>query len=415
MLKKRTYTCFFRCGYPFEGFVLGGSILTRVLSLFSGCGGLDIGFEGGFDLPYSIILQGRKTRRIPKTGFQTVFANDVLETAKIAWESYFNRKETFVVESIVDLVKKHNMGVFTFPEADIVTGGFPCQDFSLAGNRMGFKSKKSHNSDSSLEYSDPTTENRGMLYFWMKEVISIVKPKIFVAENVKGLESLKDVKATIERDFSSVDHGYIVKACTLNAGDFGVPQNRERVIFIGLSKKLLSDTEIKVLEDESFSFFPEKPYDVKNKRINTVWHAIGKLPEPERSDDKSHQKYSGAKWYGKHCQGNIEIKLNGLAPTIRSEHHGNIEFRRLSKSNGGTVSSEYHLPQRRLSIRECARLQSFPDSCQFVQKGISATAGYKLVGNAVPPLLGFFIASKVQELYEKVYKPKQYINKEITS
>ena len=92
------------------------------------------------------------------------------------------------------------------------------------------------------------------------------------------------------------------------------------------------------------------------------------LEEPIDTDELSQKRYSKAKYMGKHCQGQSEIKLDYVAPTIRSEHHGNIEYRRLSKEHGGNHVDELKsgLPERRLSVRECARLQTFPDEYQFI-------------------------------------------------
>lgn len=105
--------------------------------------------------------------------------------------------------------------------------------------------------------------------------------------------------------------------------------------------------------------------------------------------------------------GRSEVDLDGLGPTIRSEHNGNIEFRRLSASNGGQHARELAagLPQRRLIVRECARIQSFPDDLELVvpggggEEGVSGFDGYKLVGNAVQPLLGYRIAWRLDELW----------------
>jgi len=107
---------------------------------------------------------------------------------------------------------------------------------------------------------------------------------------------------------------------------------------------------------------------------------------------------------GNHCQGQIEINLDSIGPTIRAEHHGNIEFRRLSENHGGKNHDELSkgLKERRLTIRECARIQSFPDNYQFYRggkDGVSATHAYKLIGNAVPPLLGFHIAKRIEKLW----------------
>ena len=148
----------------------------RVLSLFSGCGGMDIGLEGGFICLKDSINQNihptwieedyGKWVKVRKTGFKTVFANDIRDDAKSAWVSYFekrysNANEIYRVESIVDLVKRHKNGERVFPEnIDIVTGGFPCQDFSVAGKRQGFNSLKSHIGEK-ISSEEATIENRG--------------------------------------------------------------------------------------------------------------------------------------------------------------------------------------------------------------------------------------------------------------
>ena len=112
--------------------------------------------------------------------------------------------------------------------------------------------------------------------------------------------------------------------------------------------------------------------------------------------DMSQRFYSKAKYMGKHCQGQLEININGLAPTIRSEHHGNIEFRRLSVEHGGENIEELKagLKERRLTPRECALIQTFPPDYSFVRykKGtnrfaVSQSGAYKVIGNAVPPVL----------------------------
>ena len=107
---------------------------------------------------------------------------------------------------------------------------------------------------------------------------------------------------------------------------------------------------------------------------------------------------------GPHCQGQTEVKLDGLGPTIRAEHHGNIEYRRLSKEHGGTHIDELEagLPERRLSVRECARIQTFPDDYQFIlpktetHRSVSSSDAYKIIGNAVPPVLAYNIAKNIE-------------------
>jgi DNA (cytosine-5)-methyltransferase 1 len=413
----------------------------EILSLFSGCGGMDIGFEGGFQVLSKSINEkihpewlsedkGSRWVTLPRTNFKTIFANDIKPSARASWVPYFskrgNHENQFHLASIVDLVKDHKNGNILFPTADIVTGGFPCQDFSIAGRRLGFNSHKGHHGDLLEEIDDPSEENRGKLYIWMKHVIEIVLPKVFIAENVKGLVSLANTKKIIENDFRNIGSGYIVvDAKVLSAPLYGVPQSRERVIFIGFRKDALTLDAIKKLSAEKI--IPEfDPYPIpthglvvpslfeysKLHPFVTVGDYILDLPEPESSNDLSQQSYSKAKWYGRHVQGQIEVKLNGTGPTIRAEHHGNIEFRRLSPDHGGKYQHEIDkgLSERRLTVRECARIQTFPDDFEFVRKPnskhdkykISASDGYKLVGNAVPPLLAFHIAWRLQELWPKI-------------
>lgn len=415
----------------------------NVLSLFSGCGGMDLGFEGGFQVLLDSINKDINphwiTKRIDnnwcivkQTRFKTVFANDIREDAKLAWQTYFRKRnispDIYHLESIVDIVKKYqSKGVNPFPEnIDIVTGGFPCQDFSIAGKRQGFNSNKSHMG--TLSEDEPSVESRGQLYMWMREVIAITKPKVFVAENVKGLVNLGDVKSIIENDFRNIGgNGYIViPAKVLHAGEYGVPQMRERVIFFGFRRDSLTDKAIEQLSrkeiNEVYDPYPKRTHYLPNQSADiftlnneenlhkyvSVKRALIGLEEPENSSDLAQQSYSKAKFMGKHCQGQTEINMQALSPTIRSEHHGNIEFRRLSLENGGKNKKELSkgLEQRRLTVRECARIQTFPDDYEFVwskernKKGLSASSAYKIIGNAVPPLLAYHIAKRLEDNWE---------------
>ena len=148
----------------------------RLLSLFSGCGGMDLGFEGGFPVAKEFVNSEKFTHcgkpnkgmvYLPRTGFRTVFANDILKYAESAWKPFFQSRNidsesVFHAESVVDLVKKHENGEFRFPEnIDVVTGGFPCQDFSVAGKRNGFNSHKSHQNSIKTDDSIPAEESRG--------------------------------------------------------------------------------------------------------------------------------------------------------------------------------------------------------------------------------------------------------------
>ena len=244
----------------------------RVLSLFSGCGGMDLGFEGDFIChrksisPQNTWVQeviDEHWVRLQKNRFRTVFANDILKEAQTAWLQYMDRfgydKNVYNTKSIVDLVKEHRAGKKVFPKnIDVVTGGFPCQDFSVSGKRLGFESNKDH-TGKLREDDEASEETRGKLYYWMKQVIDITRPKIFIAENVKGLVNLGDVKSIIQRDFAhAAGDGYIVlDPQVLHAGNYGVPESRERVIFIGIRKSALKVKALRALQEEKIP----KAYD----------------------------------------------------------------------------------------------------------------------------------------------------------
>ncbi|MCE2853946.1 MAG: DNA cytosine methyltransferase [Roseiflexaceae bacterium] len=410
----------------------------KVLSLFTGCGGMDLGFEGGFCVHRKSINEcihphwmsetdAHKTWiKLPTLHFETVFANDILPAAYKAYSQYFinvkGSNAVYWLDSIVSLVKRYQLGDDSiFPQVDVVTGGFPCQDFSVAGKRLGFDSHKGHHGRILSDEDEPTEENRGKLYMWMRKVVEITRPKVFVAENVKGLASLADVKKIIEADFRSIgDDGYLViTAPVLKAYEYGVPQSRERVIFLGFRKDALTNDALAALSQPEIAV-EWNPYPLithgKSQGLMpfvTTGDVLSDLCEPEESSDYSHRAYSKAKWYGTHVQGQTEINLNGIGPTIRAEHHGNIEYRRLSSEHGGKHQEELikGLPERRLSVRECARIQTFPDDYEFVRPRsvyddnlLSASEGYKVIGNAVPPLLAYNIAHRLDQLWPKLFK-----------
>lgn len=415
----------------------------KVLSLFSGCGGMDLGFDGAFYVHKNSVNStihpdwNSNTHKgnfikLPKTKFDVVFANDILKEAKASWVPFFEKrgiKDVFHSESIVELVKEHKAGKFTFPEADVVTGGFPCQDFSVAGKRLGFDSHKSHDGEY-RKGGEPTVENRGHLYMWMKKVIEIVKPSVFFAENVKGLVSLKNVKDIIEKDFTNIGAGYYVfDVKVLHAADYGVPQSRERVIFIGVRKDKLKKEVLNSIKDGSIEelynpypvpthYSPRKHKDDKTDKNKHPYVTLGDifadLQEPDETKDVAQSTYSRAKYYGAHCQGQKEVQLDWIGPTIRAEHHGNIEFRRLSKKHGGKHADELALgrKERRLTIRECARIQTFPDDFEFLRDksvrdsefALTGSNAYKVIGNAVPPLLARHLAWRLQELWDVYFK-----------
>ncbi|MCB9823970.1 DNA cytosine methyltransferase [Candidatus Nomurabacteria bacterium] len=298
----------------------------KLISLFSGCGGTDLGFEGGFT------FNSKKYEKLP---YDLVWANEINSKACITFKE--NLKKDIVCDDI------WNVDLDTLPDADIVTGGFPCQDFSVAGLRKGFNSK------------------RGLLYLAMLNVVNKVKPRVFVAENVKGLLSM-DKGCAIQKivsDFSQAGSGYKVTTHLLKAPDYGISQTRERVLIVG------------VRSDINMNFEPPVPTTLDTPvPVSDILRDLEDLAE----GDIPNHYWSKAKLYPGR-QGNITIDPSKPGPTMRAEHHGNIEF--------------HYNKGRRLSAREAARIQSFPDEFIFYN---STSDAYRQIGNAVPPVLAWHIA-----------------------
>lgn len=324
----------------------------KVVSLFSGCGGLDLGIEGGFKY---------LNNYYEKNPFKIIWANDINERATQTQKLNFSRINVVCGDITKILKNEDNKQLSVFDDefklpdsADVVIGGFPCQDFSLAGKRQGLNVK------------------RGKLYQSMAKVIELLKPKVFLAENVKGIISWKNGLAinTIIEDFSKL--GYKVKYKLFNTADYGVPQSRERVIIVGVRNDLNADIE--------WPKATHSAYDASLKPWLTIKDAIGDLEDENIHNSLPNNGYSKAKLF-KGKQGNTITKADKPAPTMRAEHHGNIEF-------------HYCLP-RRLSAREAARIQSFPDNFVFVK---STTDAYRQVGNAVAPVFAWHLARMLKEI-----------------
>jgi DNA (cytosine-5)-methyltransferase 1 len=355
----------------------------KVLSLFTGICGMDMGFCENIIVHKKSIANDFKDNImsiyekydnfviLQKKNFEVVFQNDILEGAKKVCD--LNKiSHNYNTTSIYTLIENN----FNFPNADIVIGGFPCNDFSHAGKREGFNSSKSHN----LKDEANNTNNRGTLYKSFVKVVEKVKPKIFIAENVYGLLTMKNepIKQIVD-DFENL--GYDVNYQLIKANEYGIPQKRWRVIIMGISKQRNNN-----LLEENWN------YITKNKISCSVKNYLQHLLEPDESEDISQQVFSKAQKLDK-GQGQIEIDLNDFAPTIRAEHHGNIEFRR---HKNGINKDENHLPERRLTVREAGLIQTFPPDFIFNTK--KNMTSYKYIGNAVPPLLSYIIADKVNEL-----------------
>lgn len=325
----------------------------KVVSLFSGCGGLDLGIIGGFS------YLGRYYNKNP---FDIIWANDINERATQTQKRNFPGINVVCgdITKILGIDEEQQISLLPeieIPKADVVIGGFPCQDFSVAGKRQGLTAK------------------RGKLYLSMVEVIERIKPKVFLAENVKGLISWENGMAikTIIEDFTKI--GYKVDYKLFNTADFGVPQNRERVIIIGIRNDINVDVDwIKPTHSST---------DENLLPWLTIKDAICDLEDDEKHKSLPNYGYSKAKYFpGK--QGNTITKADKPAPTMRAEHHGNIEF-------------HYSLP-RRLSAREAARIQSFPDDFVFVN---SITDAYRQIGNAVAPVFAWHMAKMLSDILDK--------------
>ncbi len=229
----------------------------------------------------------------------------------------------------------------------MVIGGFPCQDFSIAGKRKGTQTK------------------RGKLYKSFIEVVELLQPKIFLAENVKGILSIKSgsVIKKIISDFEKI--GYKVEYKLFHVADFGIPQNRERVLMVGV-------------KNGAGNFIFPKPKTKKRLSVGQVIQDLEHLPEGAIHNHfwSKARKNSG--------QGNTRINKNKIAPTMRAEHHGNIEY--------------HWNKRRRLSAREAARIQSFPDNFIFYP---STSQAYRQIGNAVPPVMGWHMAKAMENFFER--------------
>jgi DNA (cytosine-5)-methyltransferase 1 len=360
--------------------------VLKVTSLFTGIGGMDMGFEGKVIVHKDSLMNNEFIKReytIPEfvelknNNFNIVFQNDIIEGAKevYGYNNNNNNNTNYSTKSIYDLLKDN----FNFPESDVVIGGFPCQDFSHCGKRGGFKSNKSHDLKSTINESKDNS--RGTLYKCFVEVVKQVKPKVFVAENVYGLLTMDNNPIEdIIKDFS--DAGYDVKYQVVYCPDFGIPQTRKRVIIMGIARN-----NRKTILQSDWNII------TKNKATCCIGKYFNHLDEPNETADLSQQMYSKAKKLAK-GQGQIEINMESFAPTMRAEHHGNIEFRRHENSKNNRI--EKHLPERRLTVREAGLIQTFPPHYVFMKK--KTMRAYKYIGNAVPPLLGYLIANKVNDL-----------------
>lgn len=370
----------------------------NTIDLFSGCGGMTLGFSWA--------------------KFNSVLASDIDENCKLTFEKNFP-STPFLCKSITDISKDDIDNLIGKKEIDVVIGGPPCQGFSLANKRRN------------TIKDDP----RNRLFYDFVRVINWYKPKAFVMENVKGLLSMEkgEVIKQIIKECENAGSGYNVRLQVLKASDFGVPQSRERVIIIGIR------IDLGIIPE-----FPQKKF----KTEITVDEAISDLPPiaagegtplmnyqtPPQNPYQKFMRRNSKKVYNhiamnhtkrlierfaaiKHGQSLIDVWENhGSVRRGNPNEKSEIKFsqnnqRLFGNKPAPTIAASFqsnfihpHL-NRNFTAREGARLQSFPDSFIFEgmrtkmswEKGLSQ---YQQIGNAVPPLLAFEIATTLKHLLE---------------
>jgi DNA (cytosine-5)-methyltransferase 1 len=289
-----------------------------VLSLFSGAGGLDLG--------------------LIKAGNTVIWANDIDENAV---ETYKNN-----IGKHIKCADIKDICIPSLPNADVVVGGFPCQGFSLANLHR--------------EIDD----DRNKLYKYFHNVIKKTQPKYFIAENVKGILSLGGgtIIQKIINEFSEA--GYNTAYQLFNMADFGVPQTRQRVIIVGQRKDL---------GNESHFIFPKKTHGIDGKPKNwiSIREAIDHFPNPDKQNDIPNHVYSSYKVEYRNFTGHRQTNPEKPSPTILARGNG----------KGGVCAIPHYNGERRLTIRESASIQTFPEDFIFTGKMNSC---YRQIGNAVP-------------------------------
>ncbi|MCL1067448.1 DNA cytosine methyltransferase [Shewanella olleyana] len=304
----------------------------RVVSLFSGAGGLDLGFK--------------------MAGFQIVWANDFDKDAVITYKK--NIGDHIVCGKIEDIETDD------IPDCEIVIGGFPCQGFSQA-NMLRIEE-----------------DDRNKLYLEFLRVIREKQPKFFFAENVRGILSLSNgsVIKRIEDDFESA--GYKMQKKLFNTADYGVPQSRWRVILVGTRNDINFEYEY---PDQSHTS-PAKSEKSGLSNWNTISEALAEIPEPEEEHNLLNHVYSQYKVTNRNFTGHRKTDPSKPSPTILARGNG----------KGGVCAIQHPKNHRRMSIRESAIIQSFPIDYHFFG---SMTSCYRQVGNAVPVKFAHLIANQL--------------------
>ena len=334
-------------------------IAPRVISLFAGCGGLDLGFH--------------------RQGYEVVWANDFNEWAAATYE-----KNLGDVMHCGDILKIDPVKNRHIPSCDLVLGGFPCQDFSMIWKRPGLNGE------------------RGNLYKSFLRFVAAKKPKAFVAENVKGLLTANDGRAIeqIVSDFENICPGYVVKPKLYNFADYGAPQFRERVLIVGIRI------------DTGFDFcHPMPTHGPKGeKSYITAGEALKGAEKVKFNNEKMNISPKTIKMLQLIPEGGnfTDVPIDSpyyvrgmISHVYRRIHRSEPAKTIIAAGGGGTWG--YHYPEPRpLTNRERARLQSFPDDFEFIG---SVAEVRRQIGNAVPPQGVAELAKALLPLFRGEYDP----------
>lgn len=313
----------------------------KVASLFCGCGGTDVGLIGNFDF---------LGQHYDSNGIEIVYANDIDENACAIFEKNFGLTP--------DNRDIRSVASDELPEFDILTGGFPCQSFSIVAQnppRLGIK------------------DDRGMLFFEMCRILRERQPKCFIAENVKGIltANKKEAFPLILQEFEN--SGYDVKYTVLNAAEYGVPQKRERVIIVGFRKDL----------DIDFTF-----------PTPTITTEEGYQPLQSVIEANVDDKYYFSEKAVAGMMKNRESMNKGRAQDVSKPCNTvGAHLAKVSLNSTDPVLFE-NGRYRRFTPREVARIQSFPENFNLIG---SEGAQYRALGNAIPPVMFWYVAKTVAE------------------
>lgn len=322
----------------------------KVVSLFSGCGGSDLGMLGGFT------YLSKKYKKLP---YEIVYANDIDAKAVATYNANFKHPAT--CGSIIDLHDE-------VPDHDILIGGFPCQSFSSVNPTK-----------------DPTDE-RSQLYREMARILKEKQPMAFIGENVKGLVTLKkgEFFKNITKEFA--DAGYKIKHLVINTADYGVPQKRQRVFIVGIRNDIDADF-----------LFPQPTHSETGEGKSKKWTPLKEIVDSLVPDDPKYYFSERAVQGMKNAKNNMKRglwqDLNGPSLTVTS-HLAKVSLN--SRDPVLLVDPQKEL-YRRFTPLEAARIQSFPDDFKFV--GSDADA-YRQIGNAIAPVMMWHVSQKLAEVLE---------------